>query len=276
MICSGFNTDLSDEQWIFVKAFLPPPLPGGRPRTTDLRATINGILYVLKTGCQWRQLPKYNFPPWQTTYFYFRLWNKRGVWHKMHYGLHGVVRAMAGHSPSPSAIIIDSQSAKTGKMASADTRGYDGGKRVKGRKRHLVVDTLGLMVDVKVTPANTHDTKGAQEVLGKIIKSTWNRVEKIKTVFADKGYNGLNFSGWVKKNLKATVQIGENLTTKFTGFIPARKRWVVERGFAWLSDYRRLSLDHERLPLVSDAFIKLAFVNVMLRRIWLPTRPTWG
>ena len=274
MICSEFDSDLTDEAWVLVKAFIPPPLYGGRPRKTALRGVVNGILYILKTGAQWRQLPKHNFPPWQTVYGYFRLWKEQGVWERIHIGLHGIVRSMAGHSPIPSAIVIDSQSVKTGKMASIESRGFDGGKRIKGRKRHIVVDTLGLLVDVSVTPANVHDTKGAQDVLSKIAayKKT---AKKIQTIFADVGYGGANFAGWVKGKLKAVVEIGKNLTTKFTGFIPAKKRWVVERGFAWIGDYRRLSVDHERLCEVSSEFIKIAFINLMLRRLWPPKRRGW-
>jgi putative transposase len=275
MICSVYDTDLSDSQWQLIQPFIPAPLFGGRPRKTNERQALNGILYILKTGAHWRLLPKHNFPPWQTVYRYFRLWNEIGIWQNIHSALHGVVRAMAGRDPKPSAVVIDSQSIKTGKMAAIESRGYDGGKRVKGRKRHIVVDTLGLMVGVKVTTANVHDTKGAQEVLEKVIKNQKKKEIRIKTIFADKGYSGINFSGWVKKNVGAIVEVGKNLTTKFTNFIPAKKRWVVERGFAWLGDYRRLVIDQERLIEVSTSFVYIAIINILIGRIYPSEKVKW-
>jgi putative transposase len=262
----AYATDLTDAQWGIVCKYIPAPKHGGRPRTTNERRVVDAIFYFLKTGCQWRQLPS-DLPHWRTVYGYFIQWRKNLVWKKMHHALYAEARKLAERQPKPTALIVDSQSVKTGKLARKASRGFDGGKKIKGRKRHIVTDTLGLLVDVSVAPANVHDTKGARYALNKIAKRWKKKAKRIQTVFADKGYQGPTFAGWVQAKFGATVQVTENLTKKMGKFIPAKKRWVVERGFAWLGDYRRLDKDHERHMANSMTLIRLAFIRIMLRRL---------
>ena len=228
---------------------------------------VNAILFLVRSGCHWRTLdPISCFPPWETVYRYFAEWRRRGVWKKIHYHLYERVRQTVEHrAPQPSALVIDSQSIKTTKMAAVASRGFDGGKKVKGRKRVLVVDTLGLLVDGAVVPANTHDTKGAQTALAKVAQR--QKEKTVKAVFADKGFQGASFAGWVKKQLGAVVQTSENLAQKMKRFVPAKTRWVIERTNAWLLDYRRLVVDHERLVRNSMTMIRIAFIRVLLRRL---------
>lgn len=267
------DTDLTDEQWELIKPLIPRAKKGGRPRTSCERKIVNSILYLVKTGCQWRQLCRYEDLPWQTVYRYFIAWTKKGVWKKIHYELLKNVRVQENRKPHPSVVILDSQSTRTGKYAQMHTRGYDGGKRVKGRKRHFVVDVDGLLVDVAVTPANVHDNKGARKVLRRVKRRGILR-KSIKSVYADKGYQGREFSDWVDENFEARIKIGENHAKFAKKFIPAKKRWVVERAFAWIRDYRRLTEDMERAIKNSVSMIRLAFIRVMLRKLY-PPQPAW-
>ena len=226
-----------------------------------MRRTVDAIFYLVRTGCQWRQLPR-DFPPWETVYRYFVSWQRSGIIAEMQRQLHRLVRMSELREPTPSVVIVDSQSVKTGKAGGP--RGFDGGKRVKGRKRHIVVDTLGLMVDVAVSPANLHDTRGARRALGRIRRWSGNNPE---IVYADGGYGGRPFAKWLKDNFGARVEISANLAQTAKRFIPAKQRWVVERTFAWLGDYRRLDKDHERLLGNSVAMIRWAMVRLMLNRL---------
>lgn len=257
-----YQSDLSDAQWGHVEQFIPRAKWGGRPRSTSVRRAVDAILYLVRTGCQWRQLP-HDFPPWQTVYRYFVAWERDGVIADIQRILHRFVRMAEWREPSPSVLIIDSQSVKTGKAGG--NRGFDGGKRVKGRKRHMVVDTLGLMVDVAVSPANVHDTRGAVRILGRIAKFI---DESPKVIYADGGYGGQPFATWVADTFDgAPVEISANLAQVAKRFIPAKQRWVVERTFAWLGDYRRLDKDHERLIPNSVAMIRWAMTRLMLNRL---------
>lgn len=254
-------TDLNDEQWELVESFLPEAKYGGRPRHTCMRSTVNAILYVVRTGCQWRMLPPH-FPPWQTVYRYFVTWHKRGVGRRVYRALYRLARIVDGREETPSVIVLDSQSVKTGKAGGE--RGFDGGKRVKGRKRHAVVDTSGLMLDVAVTAANVHDKRGGQAVLKRIAQ--WC-LPQPKILYADGAYSGEAFEAWVKKTTGATLEIGSNMAQVLKRFIPSKQRWVIERTFAWFGDFRRLDKDHERLVPRSVAMLRWAMCAFMLRRL---------
>ena len=261
-----YESDLTDEQWATINSFIPKAKSGGRPRTTDIRRVTDAILYVVRTGCQWRQLP-HDFPPWQTVYRYFADWQKRGVVRKIQRWLYFGYRFIVNGGPvGPSSLVIDSSSVKTAKAGGQ--RGYDGGKRVKGRKRHLVVDSQGILVDLAITPANQHDTKGGQKALGKAAKWLFKHFsDKIETVYADNGYAGLRFASWVRVNLGARMEVSGSLAAVKKRFVPVPKRWVVERTFAWLSDYRRLDKDHERRLAHSAAMIRWASIKLLLNRL---------
>lgn len=271
MPAACYETDLTDEKWSFIKTWLPKAKPGGRPRTTNLRRVVDAILYFVKTGCQWRNLP-HDFPCWQTVYTYFRAWQKTNVVKRLTKTLMFEVRVNEGKRLYPSIAMLDSQSVKTGKLASKD-KGYDGGKRVKGRKRHIAVDSLGLPLAVVVTAANTHDKNGGKEVITDLSKLFSE--PSIKKVYADGGYMGEPFKALVKQTLNAKLDISKGVGQKAKRFVPIRKRWVVERSFAWLGDYRRLDKDHERLVKNSAVMIRWAFINLMLNRL-CSTQTAWA
>ena len=214
-----------------------------------------------------------DFPPWPTVYEYFKQWRSTGTLRKIHRLLTKKVRRSEGKKSLPTIAILDSQSVKTGKMVSKD-KGFDGGKRVKGRKRHVAVDSLGMIIGVYVTSANTHDKVGGVKVLERVSKFVKGR--GVKKVYADGGYGGLPFKQKVKKILGASIRISKNLGKKVKGFKPIKMRWIVERTFAWLGDYRRLDKDQERLTRNSVAMIRWASISQMLRRLSpTSTAPAW-
>lgn len=266
-----YPTDLSDEQWALIAPLLPAPGPGGRPRSTDLRRVCDAILYLVKTGCQWRTLPR-DFPAWETCYTYFAAWRRAGVLKQVQQRLVTQVRCAEGRGAAPSIAILDSQSVKSGKFASSE-RGFDGGKRVKGRKRHLAVDTLGLPLALAVTSANTHDKVGGRQLIGSIAQWLKPRPKKI---LADGGYSGAPFARFVHTALKASVEITGNIAQRVKAFVPVARRWVVERTFAWLGDYRRLDKDQERLTSNSVAMIRWALVALMLKRLFPANSGGWS
>lgn len=271
---SAYDTDLTDDQWTIVAPLIPPAKSGGRPRTTDMRRTFDACLYVVKTGCQWRQLPK-DFPPWRTVYEYFVAWgcnDKGGLFRRLHRNLYFRARQVAGRSKFPSAVIIDSQSVKTGKMGGV--RGYDGGKHVKGRKRHTAVDTLGLPMAITVTAANVHDLKGGEKSLNRLAKFIGGR--GLKRLYADGAYAAYTFKEFVKDKFGVVLRISKNLAAKFKAFVPVSQRWVIERSFAWWMDYRRLVMDYERLICNSRSMLRLAAIRLILNRLAPPeNRPVW-
>ena len=249
---TNYSTDLSDSQW----QVIAPYLKDKRKRKYSHRVLLNAILYLVKTGCQWRMLP-HDYPKWQTVYFYFSRWKRDGTLEHIQQQLVEKQREKAGRKAEPSVAIIDAQSVKT-TLVAGESRGFDAGKKVKGRKRHLAVDSLGLLLAVVIQSASVQDRNGADELIGWLV-SCWCC---IKTVFADAGYSGKLIER-IRKVFSINVQIvKKNETEKFT-VLP--KRWIVERTFAWLDTNRRNSKDYERLTESTQAMIHLASIRLMIQ-----------
>lgn len=259
-----YPTDLTDGQWPVLQALLPPRQwrPGGSGRPPcEVRTVINGIVYVTKTGCQWRMLPK-EFGRWQTVYGYFNRWSQQGVWQQLMEALNQQERQRQGRKPTPSAGSVDSQSIKTATQGTE--KGYDGGKKINGRKRHLLVDTLGLILAVLVTPADRGEREGLMSLL---IAYFADGVRRLKKLWVDGGYAGQALKAWVAA-LKQTHKIDLEVVEKEgPGFVLLKWRWVVERTFAWLLNYRRHSKDYEVLPRNSEALIQIAMIHLLVRRL---------
>jgi putative transposase len=253
-----YPTDLTDEQWELLEPMLPLSNLRGRKRRVEARAVVCALLYVLRAGCAWRLLP-HEFPKWQTVYYYFRLWRDSEFFAALNDALRVQVRQQEGRAAEPSAAIIDSQSVKTTRQGGA--HGYDAGKKVNGRKRHLLVDTLGLLLCVKVHAASVQDRDGAKLLLEEV----QGRLPRLRLIWADGGYRG-KLIDWVATTcLWLLVIVKRNDDVQ--GFVVLPRRWVVERTLAWLGGYRRLSKDYERQPASSEAWCYLAMVNLMLKRL---------
>jgi transposase len=253
-------SDLPDAEWICVQRHLPTLSTRGRPRTHPVRRILDAIFYVLRTGCAWRYLPS-SFPPWQTVFYHFRRFRMRGVWHLIYTALHRAERERVGRYTNPSAAIMDSQSVKTAEE-SAGIRGYDAHKRIKGRKRHLLVDTLGLPMARYVTSAEVHDTAGARKLLGGLTFF----VPRLKKIWADAAYRSKELAEWRIQHGGWELEIVEREPGAH-GFSIQPRRWVVERSFAWLLRNRRLGKDYERIVQTSETLIEVAATPLTLRRM---------
>jgi len=268
-----YPSDLTDEQWAILRPLIPPAEPskrGGRPRTVDMREVLNTLFYLNRSGCQWDMLP-HDLLPKSTVYDYFAQWRDDGTWRKMVQALREQTRVQAGREPTPSAICIDSQSVKTTEIGGSE-RGYDGGKKINGRKRHLLVDTLGLLLAVLITSAGLDDGIAAPTLLGYITPDDFPR---LVTIFADQKYRNHALDAWMAEHRGGWRIEVKARPAGTKGFTPLEKRWVIERTNAWHGRYRRNSKDYERSVESSSAMLQISNIHLMLNRLCPCDRPAF-
>jgi transposase len=260
MRTQSYPSDITDAQWALIEPHIPPVHPGGRPRKTDLRDVVDAIFYILRTGCQWRYLPK-DFPPKSTVWRYFDQWRHDGTLETIHDLLRRKVRtAEKPYRPRTSAS-VDSQSVDT--TSGGEQRGRDNAKNVDGRKRHIVVDSMGLLLAVLVTAANVDDARAASELFARLDGQPMGKVVRM---YGDNKYHNLALYQWVQENARWDLTIVRR-PKGAEGWVRLPIRWTVERTFAWLGKCRRLSMDRERSVRSSEAFIELAMIQLMLNRL---------
>jgi transposase len=247
--------ELTDSQWEIIEKLLED----NRPLKHELRVIVNSILWITRTGAQWRNLES-KYPPWQSVYYYFRKWSKNGLWKDLLQSLVKAERIRQQRSESPSLVAVDSQSVKISCLIDQETVGIDGGKKVNGRKRHIAVDSLGLPLAVHVSPADVHDSEGGMDLLQQL--EDWE--ENIELILADNAYGG-EFKKMAEAAYGYKVDTSQRPPSQ-KGFVPQKGRWQVERTFAWLNFFRRLSRDFEKTTCSAEAFIRIAFINIILNR----------